>query len=718
LSSGSVVWGGLGNLAGGASTNLTLTVTAPLKGNISNFASTTSGTSDPTLGNNSTPPVNTSVTNLPPNAVNDSASTPKNLAVTIPVLANDSDANDDPLTLVAVTQTNGTASVSGTNVVFTPTTNFLGTVVLTYTVIDGQGGTNTALITISVTNRPPVALNDSTFGTNGIAQVISPLVNDSDPDGDSIIITNATASSGILVINPGNTNLTFTPTNNNTVVITYTIADGFGGTATATITVIGTNTDPVANNDSTNTPVNVPVLVSPLANDTDVDNNPLTIIAVSATNGTAIIVNLTNVLFTPDTNFDGTATVSYTIDDGSGGHATGLITITVTPISDLAIGKSAPATVAAAANFDYTITVTNLGPSAAASLSVTDDLPASVVFVNASPAATVNGSQVVWSLANLATNATTNLTLTVTAPANGASLSNTASVGSPTSDPNSTNNTTPPVLTSVTPVADLVLTKTGPAAAVLPGANFDYTLTVANSGPSAASNLSVTDSLPANVTFVSASAGGVFSSGNVIWASLGSLAAGGSTNLTLTVTAPLRGGITNAASVGGPTSDPNPTNNVTPPVTTTVSNLPPLAVNDSASTAKNVGVSVPALANDSDPNGDTLSITLVNPTNGTASINGANVDFTPTTGFLGTATCGYTISDGTATASALITMTVTNRAPLANGQNVSTPEDTALPVTLTGSDADTDPLTFILVNSPAHGAISGFNTNTGALTYT
>ena len=56
--------------------------------------------------------------------------------------------------------------------------------------------------------------------------------------------------------------------------------------------------------------------------------------------------------------------------------------------------------------------------------------------------------------------------------------------------------------------------------------------------------------------------------------------------------------------------------------------------------------------------------------------------------------------------------------PPGQDQSVSTLEDTALPLTLTGSDVEGDPLTYILVTGPANGALSGFNTNTGTLTYT
>ena len=129
----------------------------------------------------------------------------------------------------------------------------------------------------------------------------------------------------------------------------------------------------------------------------------------------------------------------------------------------------------------------------------------------------------------------TNVTLTVTAPASG-SLTNIATVRTPTGDPNLTNNLTPPVITTVTPVADVGIGKTA-AATVLASSNLTYTISVTNFGPSSASGVVVTDSLPATVTFVSATGGGLNNSGVVNW-SLGTLTNGQTTNVTLTVTAP------------------------------------------------------------------------------------------------------------------------------------------------------------------------------------
>src|SRR5260221_136706 len=64
--------------------------------------------------------------------------------------------------------------------------------------------------------------------------------------------------------------------------------------------------------------------------------------------------------------------------------------------ADVAVSRSSPASVTAGNNFDYTITVTNLGPSIAASITVTDDLPANVIFVSASAGGFFNGTQVLW----------------------------------------------------------------------------------------------------------------------------------------------------------------------------------------------------------------------------------------------------------------------------------------------------------------------------------
>ena len=94
------------------------------------------------------------------------------------------------------------------------------------------------------------------------------------------------------------------------------------------------------------------------------------------------------------------------------------------------------------------------------------------------------------------------ITVTVTAPGQGVTLSDTATVTSATTDPVPANNSSS-ASTTVTPSADLAITKTGPAT-VVAGGSVAYSLVVVNNGPSDASALSMTDTLPAGVTFVCA----------------------------------------------------------------------------------------------------------------------------------------------------------------------------------------------------------------------
>jgi len=98
------------------------------------------------------------VTNSPPDAVDDSATTDIDTPATIDVLANDSDPEDDPLDVIAVTQgSNGSVVINPDDTVtYMPTTpGFLGTDTFTYTISDGNGGEDTATVTLTV--RDPSA---------------------------------------------------------------------------------------------------------------------------------------------------------------------------------------------------------------------------------------------------------------------------------------------------------------------------------------------------------------------------------------------------------------------------------------------------------------------------------------------------------------------------------------------------------------------------------
>jgi uncharacterized repeat protein (TIGR01451 family) len=110
--------------------------------------------------------------------------------------------------------------------------------------------------------------------------------------------------------------------------------------------------------------------------------------------------------------------------------------------------------------------------------------------------------------------------------------------------------------------ADLSLTKTGSPNPAAVGTNLSYRITVTNNGPAAATNINVTDTLPANVTFVSSSTTqGSCSGTGTINCSIGSLANGASAVVTIIVTPTVAGQIANTASVLGAEADPDTSNN-------------------------------------------------------------------------------------------------------------------------------------------------------------
>jgi len=692
--SGVVSWS-LGSLTSGQVSNLTLTVTAPAGGSITNTATVNSPTPDPNPTNNTSPPVGTIVT-------------PVADVVTVGTGPANVFAGTNYIYTITVTNL-GPSGASNIVVVDTlpPGVIFVGTT--------GGGTNNNGIVTWPAIPGLPVG-----GGTNFTVTVTAP---GSGPLTNSV---SSTASTGDP--NPANNTGSIAVT---TVTPVADLAVGKSAPASVvalsnfTYTVSVTNLGPSAAGG---------VVVT--------DALPFNVTFVSASGGgvniggivnwsvgilnSGQVGNLTLIVKAPAAgSITNTAKASSpTGDPNPTNNTSSPVTTTVTTLAqsaDIGVTETGPANVLAGANYSYTITVTNSGPTTASNVVASDVLPTNVLFVSAGGGGTTNAGVVSWPVGTLAVGATTNVTFTVTAPAGG-TVTNSATVASTTADPNPANNTSSLVVTTVIPpasTADLAVGKSGPAS-IFAGTNFSYSISVTNLGPATATGLSVTDNLPAGLVFVSATPGAVTNAGNqVVWTNLNSLASGAVTNLTLTVTATLRASVTNFASAGSPTLDTNVTNNVSSPVVTAVTNRPPVAVNDIGSTPKNVAVSVPVLTNDFDPDGDTLIIVSVSPTNGTAVIVGTNVVFTPATNFLGTATIGYTISDGNGgTNTALITISVTNRPPVANSQLVTTSPNTPVPITLTGSDPDNDTLTFIIVTGPTNGVLSLLNTNTGTVTYT
>jgi PKD repeat protein len=138
-------------------------------------------------------------------------------------------------------------------------------------------------------------------------------------------------------------------------------------------------------------------------------------------------------------------------------------------------------------------------------------------------------------------------------------------------------------------------------------------------------------------------------------------------------------------------------------------NRAPVADEQSVTTAEDTAKAITLTGSDAD--GDLLTFIIVsNPTKGTLSGTGANRTYTPNLNYNGSDSFTFKVNDGqldSNIATVSIAVTAVNDAPVANNQSVTTAEDTAKAITLTGSDVDGDPLTFIIVSNPTKGTLSG-----------
>ncbi|BFM40186.1 Ig-like domain-containing protein [Synechocystis sp. LKSZ1] len=665
-----------------------------------------------------------------PDAVNDSFSTNEDTqSAVLNLLANDTDVDGNPLSITNIAGTvltpgtaqniavtNGTVNVSaGGQITFTPAANYNGPVSFDYTISDGNGGTDTATVngTINAVNDAPDAVNDS-FSTNEDTQsaVLNLLANDTDVDGNPLSITNIAGT----VLTPGTaqniavTNgtvnvsaggqITFTPAANynGPVSFDYTISDGNGGTDTATVngTINAVNDAPDAVNDSFSTNEDTQsAVLNLLANDTDVDGNPLSITNIAGTvltPGTAQNIAVTNgtvnvsaggqITFTPAANYNGPVSFDYTISDGNGGTDTATVNGTINAVNDApdAVNDSF------STNEDTQSAVLNL----LANDTDVDGNPLSITNI-AGTALTPGTAQ------NIAvTNGTVNvsaggqITFTPAANYNGpVSFDYTISDGNGGTDTATVNGTINAVNDAPDAVNDSFSTNEDTQSAVL---NLLANDTDVDGNPLSITNIAGTALTPGTAQNIAVTNGTV------------NVSAGG--QITFTPAANYNGPVSFDYTI----SDGNGgTDTATVNGTINAVNDAPDAVNDSFSTNEDTQSAVlNLLANDTDVDGNPLSITniagtVLTPgtaqniavTNGTVNVSaGGQITFTPAANYNGPVSFDYTISDGnggTDTATVNGTINAVNDAPDAVNDSFSTNEDTQSAVlNLLANDTDVD----------------------------
>lgn len=298
-----------------------------------------------------------------PVAMNDAVSTPEDTDLllvggTVDLTANDAVETGRTLSVVSIATIAGTTQGTVSSNTYTPPANFFGSDTLTYTVEDSTGLRSSATITIDVTpvNDMPTAVDDSTnvfeASTNNSITIL--LDNDSagpleTADSLKIVATGTPDSGGTVTIAADGLSVVYTPNSTflGTETFTYTIEDTGGLQDTATVTV---DVDPeilpsarvdriTVAEDSTNNTISI------LANDlVNVGATKVLVgLGTAPSNGTATIddggttdTSDDTILYTPNANFFGTDTFTYTLNDTAVGSAdsVGTVSITVTDVND------------------------------------------------------------------------------------------------------------------------------------------------------------------------------------------------------------------------------------------------------------------------------------------------------------------------------------------------------------------------------------------------
>ena len=287
---------------------------------------------------------------------------------------------------------------------------------------------------------------------------------------------------------------------------------------------------------------------------------------------------------TPGGLVTNTAQVTSTTADPVPGNDSDSESTIVLPEVDMIVTKTdGAASITAGTSTTYTITLTNGGPSSElAGAVVSDPIPAGTTGTETEPNCAISGGTFTCTTtAPIAPGDSISYQLTIDVPASYASptLVNTATITStPVAETDPTDDAATDIDT-VTSAADLSVTKTDLADPVVAGNDVTYAVTVTNLGPSDATGVVVTDTLPGSVTFVSAvpSQGGCSQAAGVVTCPVGTIASGAAVTVAVIVTTTIDGLITDTATASSTTPDPVPAND-TASQSTTVTAAADLAI--------------------------------------------------------------------------------------------------------------------------------------------
>jgi uncharacterized repeat protein (TIGR01451 family) len=283
-----------------------------------------------------------------------------------------------------------------------------------------------------------------------------------------------------------------------------------------------------------------------------------------------------DVVATADTAGTVTNTASVQADqpDGDTQNNSASQSTTINGVADLAITNSdSPDPVGAGQTLTYSLGVTNNGPNTAPSVTVTDSLPSGVTYQSATPSqgtCSQASGTVTCNLGAISSSAGATVTITVV-PSVAGTINNTASVAGSQSNDHSSANDSATATTTVKGVTELSITNADAPDPADVGKQITYTIRARNNGTQNATGVVVTDTLPAAVSYVSAttSLGSCFQSiPGTVTCTVGNLAVGQNADIKIIVTANTPGTVTDTVSVQSDQLDSNTANNSATTTTT------------------------------------------------------------------------------------------------------------------------------------------------------
>ena len=529
-------------------------------------------------------------------------------------------------------------------------------------------------------NEPPNAVDNAYEINEDVPATLGVLANDTDPDGHSLTITSASPSAAHGTVSCTATECTYTPDANyfGPDSFTYSISDGHGGidTATVSITVNPQNDPPSAADDSLTTAQDTPGSVNVLANDTDVDGPALTIAGNTHGAHGTVSCAAASCTYTPAPGYSGSDSFTSDISDGGGGADQATVSVTVTP---------APTNRPPVADDEALTTAQDTPGQVNVLVGDTDPDPGDTLTVTSLNPAAAHGS--------VSCTAAGVCTYTPSADYNGPDgFDYTVSDGKGGTDTGHVSITVTPVSDPPIAVDDSITTPedTGKGVGIL-----DNDIQVDNTGIVMQSYTQ-----PAHGTVVCGA------------------------SCIYTPNANYYGPDSFTYTIHGFTNPEAGTDTATVSITVTPVNDAPNAVDDSATTAQDTPKDVNVLANDTDVDGDSLTVVSHSPgDHGTVSCDADSCTYTPNAGYHGTDSFAYRASDGLVpSAQTWVFITVTpaapNSPPVADDETLTLAEDTSdsVNVLVGDTDPDGDPLT-VTSSSPsaAHGTVSC--TTAGICTY-